>query len=73
MIALALAAFTAASGQKPGPSASDAAFTNSISVRMIRVPAGSFRMGNDQPTDPKKLRQFELLQDGDYDEKPVHE
>jgi formylglycine-generating enzyme required for sulfatase activity len=73
IVVLALAAITVASGQKPRPTASDAAFTNSIGVRMIRVPAGFFRMGNDQPTDPKKLRQFELLRDGDYDEKPVHE
>jgi formylglycine-generating enzyme required for sulfatase activity len=46
---------------------------NSLGVKMIRVPAGSFRMGNDQPTDAKALRQLPLLRDGDYDEKPVHE
>ena len=46
---------------------------NSIGVKLIRVKAGHFRMGNDAPTDPKTLRQFELLTNGDYDERPVHD
>src|SRR5207302_9907589 len=48
-------------------------FVNSIGIKMIRVPAGHFRMGNDLPTDPKLLQQFKLLRNGDYDERPVHE
>ena len=46
---------------------------NSIGIRMLRIPAGTFRMGSDQPTDPKLLKQFALLPDGDPDERPVHE
>lgn len=48
-------------------------YVNSIGLKMIRIPAGSFRMGNLQPTDPSLLGQLELLRHGDYDEKPVHE
>ncbi|MCX8092203.1 MAG: SUMF1/EgtB/PvdO family nonheme iron enzyme [Verrucomicrobiae bacterium] len=40
---------------------------------MIRIPAGSFRMGSDMPTPPKLLTQSPVLPRGDYDEKPVHE
>jgi len=48
-------------------------YVNSIGMKMIRIPAGSFRMGNDQPTDPEALQQFPLLTHGDYDEQPVHD
>ncbi len=48
-------------------------YVNSLGMKMIRVPAGSFRMGNDQATDPEVLGQFRLLTHGDYDEQPVHE
>jgi formylglycine-generating enzyme required for sulfatase activity len=44
---------------------------NSIGIKLVRIPAGHFRMGNDAPTDPKTLRQFKLLTNGDYDERPV--
>ena len=40
---------------------------------MIRVPAGIFRMGNTEPTDPRQLKQSPVLTLGDYDERPVHE
>src|SRR3954454_6148660 len=46
---------------------------NSIGGKLLRGPAGHFRMGNDQPTDPKIFHQFKLLTNGDYDERPVHE
>src|SRR5438045_2061443 len=49
------------------------ASANSIGMKMIRVPAGVFKMGNELPTDPAALKQFPLLTDGDYDEKPAHE
>ena len=42
-------------------------------IKMILIPHGRFRMGNDLPTDPAKLLQPKMLLDGDYDEKPVHE
>jgi formylglycine-generating enzyme required for sulfatase activity len=48
-------------------------YRNSVGMKMIRIPAGSFRMGNDRPTDPAKLGQHPLFKDGDYDEKPVHD
>lgn len=48
-------------------------FENSVRIKMIRIPAGSFRMGSDLPTDPKVLKQSPVLPQGDYDEKPVHE
>jgi formylglycine-generating enzyme required for sulfatase activity len=48
-------------------------YTNSLGIRMIRIEPGTFRMGNSLPTDPARLGQLELLRDGDYDEKPVHE
>lgn len=48
-------------------------FVNSIGVHMIRIPAGTFSMGSDRPTDPAVFHQFPLLTDGDYDEKPVHQ
>ena len=46
---------------------------NSIGVKMIRVPAGTFRMGSDLATDPAVLKQPAVLPHGDYDERPVHE
>jgi formylglycine-generating enzyme required for sulfatase activity len=48
-------------------------FENSLHMRMIRVPAGSFAMGNTRHTDPNMLGQSELFENGDYDEKPVHQ
>jgi len=64
---LALVTIVAVRGEEP------AAYVNSIGIKMIRIPPGSFRMGNDQPTDPKILKQFALLTHGDYDERPVHD
>jgi formylglycine-generating enzyme required for sulfatase activity len=46
---------------------------NSVGISMVRIPAGTFLMGNRLHTDPHALGQLELLVDGDYDEKPVHE
>ncbi|MDT8067383.1 MAG: SUMF1/EgtB/PvdO family nonheme iron enzyme [Terriglobia bacterium] len=48
-------------------------YVNSIGIKMIRIPAGTFAMGNSLPTDPRKLGQFEMLTHGDYDEQPVHQ
>ncbi len=55
------------------PSGNSDHYVNSIGMKMIRIRAGSFRMGNLQPTDPALLGQLDLIRDGDYDEKPVHE
>ncbi len=46
---------------------------NSIGVKMVCIPAGSFRMGNDLSTDPTILKQPVVMPRGDYDERPVHE
>ncbi len=51
----------------------EVSYVNSIGVRMVRINAGRFWMGNDMATPPATLKQFELLEAGDYDEKPVHE
>ena len=45
---------------------------NSLGMRMVPVPAGTFLMGNTKKTDPAALGQLEVLTDGDYDEKPAH-
>jgi formylglycine-generating enzyme required for sulfatase activity len=50
-----------------------ASYVNSLGIKMVRIPAGSFRMGNNRPTPPSLLKQFALLTNGDYDEQPVHE
>src|SRR3954471_19760496 len=47
-------------------------FANSLRMKMIRIPAGRFQMGNDLST-PAKLGQPALFTKGDYDEKPVHD
>ncbi|HZQ20516.1 MAG TPA: SUMF1/EgtB/PvdO family nonheme iron enzyme [Terriglobales bacterium] len=47
-------------------------YANSMGIEMVRIPAGTFAMGNSLATDPGKLGQFEMLTHGDYDEQPVH-
>ncbi|MGH9162554.1 MAG: formylglycine-generating enzyme family protein, partial [Vicinamibacteraceae bacterium] len=56
------------SDEPRGPS-----FQNSIDVRMVRIPAGSFQMGNALPTDHRGLGQSWYRTHGDYDETPVHD
>jgi len=53
--------------------ADKSAYVNSVGISMLRIPAGTFLMGNRLRTDPRALGQLEVLVDGDYDEKPVHE
>lgn len=48
-------------------------FRNSLGIEMIRVPAGTFLMGNNLQTDPKEFGQYHLLTQGGYDEQPVHQ
>jgi formylglycine-generating enzyme required for sulfatase activity len=52
-------------------SESNKPFKNQIGMKMVPVPAGSFRMGALNPT-PLNLGGPALLPHGDYDEKPVH-
>jgi formylglycine-generating enzyme required for sulfatase activity len=62
-----------AAGQLRGQGEGARAYKNSVGIKMIRIPAGRFRMGNDRATDPAALGQHLLFTEGDYDEKPVHE
>jgi len=59
--------------EEAGPETNSPRYVNSIGIKMIRIPAGKFRMGNDAPTDPKRLGQFAALTNGDYDERPAHD
>jgi formylglycine-generating enzyme required for sulfatase activity len=68
-VALLFVLFTYA--QSSGPAGGS--YTNSLGMKMIRVRAGSFRMGNDRPTDPSVLGQPALFPRGDYDERPAHD
>jgi formylglycine-generating enzyme required for sulfatase activity len=61
----------------PGIAAPDtgpapATFVTSNGLRMVLVRAGSFEMGNDQPTDPATLGQSPVFTRGSTDERPVH-
>ncbi|MHC4636796.1 MAG: SUMF1/EgtB/PvdO family nonheme iron enzyme [Planctomycetota bacterium] len=59
----------------------DKVITNSIGMKLVRIEPGSFRMGQLKTLDPEVLPiidggdrggRFDLLAEGDYDEKPVH-
>lgn len=52
--------------RRPGPER----FTNSLGMVMVRIPAGSFRMGNELPTGPE-LGYSHTAPKGDPDERPV--
>jgi formylglycine-generating enzyme required for sulfatase activity len=56
-----------------GKASSEKVFTNSIDMKLIRIEAGTFRMGCLNPTPPDSLEGPELLQSGDYDEHPIHD
>lgn len=53
--------------------ASPQTYVNSVEIKMIQIPGGSFPMGNEEPTDAKVLKQSSVITHGDYDERPVHE
>jgi formylglycine-generating enzyme required for sulfatase activity len=55
----------------PAKQVNEPEFTNSIGLKMIRIPAGKFRMGNLQPRTQYKLGEF--LARTHYDERPAHE
>jgi len=56
---------------EPGPEQNVPTYVNSLGMKMIRIPRGTFVMGNDSPTHPS-LGQYPRLTNGDYDERPVH-
>jgi formylglycine-generating enzyme required for sulfatase activity len=62
-----------AQGSTPQKDSAAPEYKNSLGMKMIRIPAGAFKMGSDRPTDPAALHQHPLFTDGDYDEKPVHD
>ncbi len=47
-------------------------FTNSIGMKFVLIPDGSFKMGEQNEINAKKLGGPEYLTNGDYDEKPLH-
>jgi len=56
-------------------------YTNSLGMKFARIEPGTFKMGNDQKLPPEVLPlieggdrggRFDLLANGDYDERPVH-
>jgi sulfatase modifying factor 1 len=46
---------------------------NSLGMKLIRVPSGSFKMGESNPTPPHRFGQPKYLLQGDWDERPVYE
>mgnify|MGYP000987483103 CR=1 FL=1 len=66
LLAFAMMAWAGAAAQDPP------VVVNSIGIRLLRIRAGQFEMGNEAATDPKVLGQFVRLTRGDYDERPVH-
>jgi len=61
-----------ASGQSnPRPESEASQFVNSIGIKMIRIPAGKFRMGDLEP--PTRYQHDQFLARVHYDERPAHE
>jgi len=48
----------------------DAVFVNSLGMRFVHIPAGSFLMGNDRPL-PDELVRLPNRRYGDFDERPI--
>ncbi|MPZ19727.1 MAG: SUMF1/EgtB/PvdO family nonheme iron enzyme [Luteitalea sp.] len=71
--ALAAILVAATTGLRPADEPLEPFFENSIDVRMVRIPAGTFRMGSTRPTDHRVLGQSWYRTHGDYDETPVHD
>ncbi|MGH9352644.1 MAG: SUMF1/EgtB/PvdO family nonheme iron enzyme [Terriglobia bacterium] len=69
---LPLVGSLAISGRAAGPpSAEPAEFVNSLGIRMIRIPAGTFRMGDPAPLEQITSNNFKIPDDAD--ERPAHE
>ena len=57
-----------------GEASAAEAITNSLGMRLVPVPAGSFTMGQSgPPTDYKLLKHPDKFDDADWDERPTHE
>jgi len=50
----------------------DEAFVNSVGMRLLPLRAGTFQMGESNPTPAKQFEVAGYLQQGDWDEHPVH-
>ncbi|HUT29767.1 MAG TPA: SUMF1/EgtB/PvdO family nonheme iron enzyme [Sedimentisphaerales bacterium] len=49
-------------------------FTNSVGMKLVRIKAGSFTMGQQSVPLPQEIRQGRgMFAEGDYDERPLHE
>ena len=48
-------------------------YRNSLGMKMIPIPTGSFRMGALNPTDGEALEGPPLNKQGDWDESPTHD
>ncbi|MHC4572705.1 MAG: SUMF1/EgtB/PvdO family nonheme iron enzyme [Planctomycetota bacterium] len=75
LVTIVLAATAAYSAQMPAGKE----FTNSIGMKLVRIEPGSFRMGQIQTPLPSEVLPifrgrglFDTLNEGDYDEKPLH-
>ncbi len=64
---LGFSALAAAAADGPPDS-----FVTAGGIRFVRIPAGSFTMGNALATDPATLRQSPVFPRGGEDERPVH-
>lgn len=65
--------FTLVSAWPGGTWADSPAAVNSIGLKMISLPAGTFMMGESNPTPPAEFEVPSHLTRGDWDEHPVHE
>lgn len=72
LVAVAIAGIrtlaSASSGKQSDPQGSE--FVNSIGIKMIRIPAGTFRMGDLEPSTQYQPEQF--IAPAHYDERPAH-
>src|SRR3954464_6513650 len=65
--AVALAPIAARSSE------ANAAFTNSLGMRLLPIQPGTFQMGESRATPKPTFGQADYLTRGDWDEHPVHE
>jgi len=80
-VMLCVSIFPSVSAKAPMPDSQQ--YTNSLGMKFVRIESGSFKMGQiDKPLPPEVLPlieggdrggRFDLLANGDYDEKPIHQ
>ncbi|MEO6965758.1 MAG: SUMF1/EgtB/PvdO family nonheme iron enzyme, partial [Acidobacteriaceae bacterium] len=72
IVAPSTSALAQQKAQKLGPEQNAPTYVNSLGMKVIRIPKGTFTMGNDSATNPS-LGQYPRLTNGDYDERPIHQ